>query len=282
MVGNAVHAGQGSQRDDCRGSGSHASGAGAAAPWRARPCLPGRRRRARPAARPRARLTSTLSWSRATPAGLAASAGRRGPRARALRHGQGRARMDTSSTSPPRGGRATRIPVRCRRSCRPRRSTTDLASPRLHRSTRWQSPCTASRTWSTPTVARRIWCCGGCGCCTTTRSPTTRPGRSAPRATRRASASSWRRPSELIREADLATVSTDRRERGLARASRPKRAPRGARLCSPSGVAGRCGPGGAVLGRERSRSCSTGAAVARQSAPPEARPACCGARPDAR
>ena len=94
-------------------------------------------------------------------------------------------------------------------------------------------------------------------CESSTRGPsrTTRPGRSAPPATRRATASrSSRRPSRLLRAADLATVSADRRRAELGGWPAKRPAPSGSG-CSPAGGCWMCARAGWIWCK-RSRTCS--------------------------
>ena len=87
--------------------------------------LPGRRRRARPAARPRARRHRPGRRGRRR--GARRAARRRGGRARALRHREGRASTATRSTSPRPAPRPTRTPARCPRWSRRPAIEADLA-----------------------------------------------------------------------------------------------------------------------------------------------------------
>ena len=227
--------------------------------------LPGRRRRPRPAARPRPRRPRPR---------------RRGRRRRARRPARRRARSSTSASRPPRSSSTGT------RSTSPRARTETYPSP---------APCPRStpaaaieadlgrrdftinamavplrgepRADRPPRRPRRPRARACCACCTRAPSSTTRPGRCAPPATPRASASSWsRRPSELLaRDRPRHRLRRPPRRRAAA-ARRRSRGRAGASSCSPSGACSSCAPAAielAARGRRAARASRLGASSRR-------------------
>ena len=214
------------------------------------PGLPGRRRRARPAAGPRPRRHRP--GGRGRPGGAGGGArGRAGGRARALRHAEGRARRPGGRPRRARDARATRSRGRCRRSRSARRSAPTwraATSP----STRWRSRSPTRRDLIDPYDGQADLEAGLLRVIHAAPSSTTRPGRSAPPATRPASASrSSRRPRSCCGRPTSATVTAERR--GELRGWRPKRAaPRGFELLAGWGLV-EPRPGRRELARRRCR-----------------------------
>ena len=152
---------------------------------------------------------------------------RRGARARALLDREGDARRTSRSTSPApapspipspgalpevQAGRAGRGP----------------GAPRLHRQRDGAAAAGRARADRPAFAGAPTWRRACCGFCTTAPSSTTRPGRCGRRATRRRFGFELEpQTAELLRDADLGTVSGDRRAAELLRlASEPQAAAR--------------------------------------------------------
>ena len=282
MVGKGGHAeSRDADREPRREAGTALSGAGGGArrsraipsTWSAAPCATCCSAAAGP--------TSTSS-SRATPAALATSARRRAGRARALRHRQGRARRPRARHRLRPHARPTRAPGRCPRW--QRRPASRKTSRRRDFTRQRDGDAAAGRArlidpYDGRADLEREACCGFS---TRTPSSTTRPGRSAPPATRRGSASrssprpsgccarpTWRpSPPTAARPSCCGWPGEPTAPRGLRTARRvgPGRAAPARRVelvAAVGGAAGRPSPG-AGSGRHRPGGARGGARASRE------------------
>ena len=232
--------------------------------------LPGRRRRARPPARPRARRPRPRRRGRRR--GACRPPRRRRRLARALRDREGAPRRPRGRRRhrPHRDLPAARRPARGRAGRRSRPTSPAATS----RSTRWRSRSRRGRRLIDPHGgARRPRGRPAARPAPAAPSPTTRPGRCAPPATPPASASrSSRRPRTLLREAPTSARSppTGARPSCCASPAKPS-APRGVRAARRSGAWSSCAPAASRAGGRVGERCSPGGSPWRELGGPRSR-----------
>ena len=195
--------------------------------------LPGRRRRPRPAAGPRPRRPRPRRRGRCRGAGGPARR-RRWPSTSASPPPRCSSTA-TRSTSPAPAPRPTPGPARCRWWSRRRRSRTTSPAA-TSRSTRWRSRCAGAPALIDPTGVAPTSARACCASCTRAPSSTTRPGRRAARYAARFGFEPEPETAELLRAADLGTVSADRRQAELLRLAADPEAARGFELLAEWGL----------------------------------------------